>query len=171
MPDSAAQAVNAIPSCQLAIEQWLRARQPASLLVFGEEATEDLTRYAESHVRCRYVALPLDVDSTAVSQLERVDVAFVSPAIEQMDKPVALRLIAALRDRLAASLIVAARTSAVRMTATDFLALGLRRLSTCRHGADEITLHVFEIGDYKDTPDWLNSRHWAHPELFDKFRW
>ncbi|WP_404840873.1 DUF6231 family protein [Alkalilimnicola ehrlichii] len=27
------------------------------------------------------------------------------------------------------------------------------------------------MATYKTTPDWLNSRNWAHPELFDKFRW
>ena len=164
--------MNTTPSCQLAIEQWLRTRRPTSLLVFGDEATEDLARYAATHEPCRYTLLPLSTDSTTLSQLERADLAFVSPAIERMDKPAAMRLIAALRDRLAASLVVAARTAtATPITATDFLALGLRRLSTCRLGTDELALYVFEIGDYKDTPDWLNSRHWAHPELFDKFRW
>lgn len=31
--------------------------------------------------------------------------------------------------------------------------------------------YQFDIVDYKTTPDWLNPRHWAHPELWDKYRW
>ncbi len=27
------------------------------------------------------------------------------------------------------------------------------------------------IFDYKDAPDWLNSRFWANPQMWDKARW
>jgi hypothetical protein len=30
---------------------------------------------------------------------------------------------------------------------------------------------VFDMGCYKATPDWLNARHWANPQLWDKHRW
>ncbi|MGC8698509.1 MAG: DUF6231 family protein, partial [Halothiobacillus sp.] len=30
---------------------------------------------------------------------------------------------------------------------------------------------VFDMGSYKATPDWLNARHWANPQLWDKHRW
>jgi hypothetical protein len=30
---------------------------------------------------------------------------------------------------------------------------------------------VFDVGSYKATPDWLNARHWANPQLWDKYRW
>lgn len=29
----------------------------------------------------------------------------------------------------------------------------------------------YNISDYKPVPDWLNPRHWANPELWDKHRW
>ena len=29
----------------------------------------------------------------------------------------------------------------------------------------------FNIQDYKVSPDWLSARHWAHPELWDIYRW
>jgi len=31
--------------------------------------------------------------------------------------------------------------------------------------------YCFDIDHYKTTPDWLNPRHWANPELWDKYRW
>lgn len=30
---------------------------------------------------------------------------------------------------------------------------------------------VFDLGCYKAIPDWLNARHWANPQLWDKHRW
>lgn len=30
---------------------------------------------------------------------------------------------------------------------------------------------LFDLSDYKATPDWLNARHWANPQLWDKHRW
>ena len=30
---------------------------------------------------------------------------------------------------------------------------------------------AFDVGCYKSTPDWLNARHWANPQLWDKHRW
>ncbi|WP_296403179.1 DUF6231 family protein [Psychrobacter sp.] len=29
----------------------------------------------------------------------------------------------------------------------------------------------FNLYDYKHRPDWLNSKYWANPENFDKYRW
>lgn len=29
----------------------------------------------------------------------------------------------------------------------------------------------YDIVSYKTVPDWLNSRHWAHPERWNKARW
>ena len=29
----------------------------------------------------------------------------------------------------------------------------------------------FNILSYKQVPDWLNSKYWANPENWDKFRW
>ncbi len=32
-------------------------------------------------------------------------------------------------------------------------------------------LYGFDLYDYKATPDWLNPRYWANPELWDRYRW
>ncbi|MDD9805707.1 MAG: DUF6231 family protein [Gammaproteobacteria bacterium] len=52
-------------------------------------------------------------------------------------------------------------------------ALGLR-LMRAYAGEDGDTggrLYYFDIFDYKDAPDWLNSRFWANPQMWDKARW
>lgn len=37
--------------------------------------------------------------------------------------------------------------------------------------SDGVSLHYFDVYDYKLLPDWLNSRFWANPEMWDKARW
>ncbi len=48
---------------------------------------------------------------------------------------------------------------------------GFSRVSEWKRQDPQSELYRFDIADYKTTPDWLNSRYWAHPELFDKHRW
>ena len=53
-------------------------------------------------------------------------------------------------------------------------ARGLSALGFVRSGEPLDSGHVlylFDIDHYKRTPDWLNARHWAHPERWDKERW
>ena len=33
---------------------------------------------------------------------------------------------------------------------------------------DEIIVFIYDISEYKDNPDWLNSENWANPDLWDK---
>ena len=37
--------------------------------------------------------------------------------------------------------------------------------------ADGTSLFYFDIYDYKMLPDWLSSRFWANPEMWNKARW
>ena len=49
---------------------------------------------------------------------------------------------------------------------------GLRSLGfTQIETIDGWELWQFNILEYKQIPDWLNSRYWANPENFDKYRW
>ena len=53
-------------------------------------------------------------------------------------------------------------------------ALGLRLLRTYPdEGAagEGGRLYYFDIFDYKDAPEWLSSRFWANPQMWDKARW
>jgi hypothetical protein len=49
---------------------------------------------------------------------------------------------------------------------------GLRSLGfTHVEKIEEWNLWQFNILEYKQIPDWLNSRYWANPENFGKYRW
>lgn len=55
----------------------------------------------------------------------------------------------------------------------DLMALGFSRLSQEKWAFDTIDYELwqFNLFDYKQIPTWLNSKFWANPELWDKFRW
>jgi len=49
--------------------------------------------------------------------------------------------------------------------------LGLTQLiDKTVHGTD-FALWQFNILTYKHVPDWFNSKFWANPENWDKYRW
>ncbi|WP_322520450.1 DUF6231 family protein [Guyparkeria halophila] len=75
--------------------------------------------------------------------------------------------LAALRDRLNHPLIVHTGDGHRVGGSVDqqMVSLGFTRQM-----ADE-PIYLFDIETYKRTPDWLNARHWANPELWDKYRW
>lgn len=154
------------------IECALRTRQPRSLLVVGAPTLAPLAVYIGAHKDCRCVVVPITVDLGTLKDPSRFDLAFVAPVIADLPKTKATQLLAALRDRYAQHLIVAvaADESRAGLTSTDFLALGMRHVGDDT-GERAYALYEFDIVDYKNTPDWLNSQYWAHPELFDKFRW
>jgi len=151
------------------IERILRARRPRSLLAVGEQAHALLAGYA-SGADCRYVAL-LDTGLTALADDARFDLALIAPTTGPRQTDM-MQLVAALRDRYARHLLIAATVDArAGLTHADYLALGMRHVGDYGGGTPAHALYEFDIVDYKHTPDWLNSEHWAHPELFDKFRW
>lgn len=72
-----------------------------------------------------------------------------------------------LRDLLARRLLVAARphhSAALR-------ALGLACVDQGIYQDQPWAIWQFNILDYKPVPDWFNSKFWANPENWDKYRW
>lgn len=48
----------------------------------------------------------------------------------------------------------------------QFFAFGFRVVEKTDESDVRRTLHAFSLSDYKQAPDWLNARFWAHPERF-----
>lgn len=51
------------------------------------------------------------------------------------------------------------------------IALGFHHIGQSSDETGNRDWFEFDIATYKVTPDWLNPRHWANPELWDKYRW
>lgn len=107
---------------------------------------------------------------------ERVfDFAYVSGTLEVLGKRHGTALLARLRDihsrRLAVLVNLGERPGqGTPWRENEMLALGLVRIRRyMERGA--VGLYGFDLATYKHTPDWLNPKHWAHPELWDKYWW
>ena len=72
-----------------------------------------------------------------------------------------------MRDLFAKRLVVVSRLQDEKLLRS----LGLTQLiDKTVHGAD-FALWQFNILTYKHVPDWFNSKFWANPENWDKYRW
>ncbi|AOV18026.1 hypothetical protein BJI67_14000 [Acidihalobacter aeolianus] len=96
----------------------------------------------------------------------RYALALLADGLDDLSSDDGRRLIAGLRDLYAETLYCLA--SSERWPTPSMLALGLRPLASY---PSSLALYHFDLYDYKRTPDWLNSRHWANPERWDKARW
>ena len=54
---------------------------------------------------------------------------------------------------------------------TDFYSLALQASERFARDEQVLTLFTYDLLDYKQVPDWLNSRFWANPENFGKYWW
>ncbi len=50
----------------------------------------------------------------------------------------------------------------------DSLAMGFVELCAIPFESSHVTVYDFDIRCYKSEPDWLNARHWAHPERWNR---
>ncbi len=77
------------------------------------------------------------------------------------------QLLVKLRDLMAKRIVVASRLQDEQL----MRALGFTQLiDKTAHGSD-FALWQFNILTYKHVPDWFNSKFWANPENWNKFRW
>lgn len=79
-------------------------------------------------------------------------------------------VIAHLRDFLSLELYVLHTGDSMEQT-RRMGALGLHCLQTFEVDEQPWGLNHFSLKTYKKTPNWLNSRFWANPQLWNKFRW
>jgi len=155
----------------------IRSFRPDSLLLVGERAEGLFADYLADHPGCRVLHLPLAGLPGSLAAHGRYDLAFVSGCLEHLDPIRAGEVIAALRDIHARRLLVAVPVGGERpghrshWEMADLLAYGLVQVGEYRRGDGMVHLYGFDIATYKVTPDWLNSRYWANPELWDRYWW
>lgn len=107
-----------------------------------------------------------DPDPAAMSN-RRFDVAILSDLCEWPTAE-ADALLARCRDLTSRQVFAVVERSCTSITPISMTAMGFLSIPT---DDPEFSLFGFNIGAYKQVPDWLNDRHWAHPEHWGKFRW
>lgn len=113
-----------------------------------------------------------------VPQIEasgRHDLAILRYTLEFLDKTHGGIVLSRLRDLYSSRLLVLVPTdedipgkAQGGWNDSEMIAYGLKLLTGYPDG---LHLYEYNILNYKNMPDWLNAKHWANPELWDKHRW
>ena len=162
---------------QTELKSLIQQFQPEQILSIGPAGKELFADYPAS---CNQCDLQEFVSPPTLQELDacgRFDLGFVSHVLERMPKPDAEQLIARLRDVHCDRLIIVIPIGTdwaeqeSHWQQTDLLGLGFSLLAEFRSNQHLVHVYAFDIASYKATPEWLNNKYWANPELFDKYWW
>lgn len=159
---------------KLLIQQF----QPQQILSIGPAGQELFADYLDV---CEECALEECGSAPSLKQLDqhgrRYDLVFVSHILENMPKSEAEQLIARLRDMHSDRLIIVLPIGEdwpnhiSHWRQTDMLGLGFSQVAEFQYRQHTVHIYAFDIASYKTTPEWLNCKYWANPEMFDKYWW
>jgi hypothetical protein len=157
----------------------LESYKPASVLAIGPRAGALIEGYHGAHPDC--LISRLDPRGTLAADLllaelaaqGRFDFVILRGVLERVDADTGAHLLARLRDVHARRfcLVLDAGVDEHPWQSSALIAMGLAHWSTETVNAATLELYGFDLGTYKTTPDWLNARHWAHPQHWGKERW
>lgn len=143
----------------------LREEQPATYLVIGNPAPLDPN--PDSGDGPDPTSLGLEAATHRLAELGRQDLVLVGglEALERKDGEI---LLSRLRDIYARRVLARVVLGEIWQQ-NDMTAFGFTRLAAME--PTDGVLYGFDVASYKTTPDWLNPRYWANPDLWDKYRW
>ena len=101
---------------------------------------------------------------------QRYDFALLDltgPDVAMLEQGLILQMLVKLRDLLARHIVVIGLLSHEQLLRS----LGFTQLLQEIEPDSHIRLWQFNILAYKEVPDWLNSKYWANPQNWDKYRW
>lgn len=134
------------------------------------------------------VAEPAITERNLQQSLQRVDLACVVGLLEHHSATACQQFLAQLRDVLTPVVAVWVKPQqSLALNRQAMTALGFSyhpapelAVEDAKPAAEQITtsvntpeiaLYQFDIAKYKPTPDWLNPKNWANPQLWDRYRW
>jgi hypothetical protein len=148
---------------------------PQRVLLIDLSSDEEFVTLLKQHADWNISAIH---DGDIVGRIEssgQHDLAILRNTLEYLDKTRAGIVLSRLRDLYSRRLLALApidREISDTMQSTwcdsDLIAYGMKLLSSYPDGRH---LYEYNILNYKNVPDWLNAKHWANPELWDKHRW
>lgn len=150
---------------------------PGSVLAIGPAMEGLLANFGAAHPACRIDCLgPNDVlDSLRGRGV--YDLVLLAGVLECMGKARAQTLLGCIRDQHARELAVLVPIGSdwpehqSHWQRNELLGFGMSLQAVCEENGRPIHLYRFSLRNYKATPEWLNAKYWAHPELFGKYRW
>jgi Family of unknown function (DUF6231) len=159
-----------------ALAERVRSLAPQSLLILGSDRT-GLVGLADLTAAVPRVEL---VEHPILRQwcgAQRYDLALIIGALEHLPKREALALLSRIRDLRARRTMLVLPVGPAwsghqsQWDPAELLALGMTLYCSSALADKPVHVYEFDIERYKATPDWLNAKDWANPELFGKYRW
>lgn len=152
------------------LQAAIAAFAPRSVLCIGRRAAQWVAGWAAAHPECRITRRASVPGLAELEAGERADLVLVSELPATAGRREAEQAIARLRD-LGGTRVILGLSPSAGWQAADLFALGFTRLGELETDGEPLRLYAFDLNAYKTTPDWLNSRYWAHPELWGKHWW
>lgn len=137
------------------------------VLLLGAVPVDDVVA---ANARCERARVEDLLKAPATGE-PRAALAVLVGVLETLAPDEGARLLGSLRDLRARRLLVAVPAHDARWGLDAMLALGLEAAGDATGGDGPLALYSFDIDRYKRTPDWLNARNWANPELWGRHRW
>jgi len=162
---------------EASLRDLLREFRPRRIMAIGPAVKDLLADYLAACPDCE---LWHQSSAPPLSSLEiehRFDLGVLSHTLEYLPRKKALELLARLRDILCQRLIVVVPMGpdwpdhVSHWQQEDMLGLGFTKVAEFEQAGKPVHIYAFDMAHYKQTPDWLNSRHWANPERFGKHWW
>lgn len=101
---------------------------------------------------------------------QRYDLGFVildNLEMSSLSDVIKAQFLVKLRDLMAKKLVVVATEQDNKLMRS----LGFTQLIEKSAQGNDLAIWQFNILNYKHVPDWFNSKYWANPENWNKFRW
>ncbi|MCU1750480.1 DUF6231 family protein [Pseudomonas sp. 6D_7.1_Bac1] len=155
---------------QQALAALLDRYAPQRLLLIGASDFPALETFKLAHPDTSVAQVapgPLPAEFAA----QRFDLALALDCLEHLPKRDGLNLLGGIRNLNASRIAVLADLKACGWQETDFFSLALQASERFQRDEQVLTLFTYDLLDYKQVPDWLNSRFWANPENFGKYWW
>ena len=113
------------------------------------------------------LATPLEILSEQLNPfVHSVDMVLIAEDIEALDRDQATQVIGQMRNVLNAQ-IIAVLSNNAPLGFNEMIGLGFKRESLDQG----LAIYTYDIANYNKKREWNNSRFWANPQNFDKFRW
>ncbi|AVO57600.1 DUF6231 family protein [Pseudomonas chlororaphis] len=155
---------------QQALAALLDRYAPQQLLLIGASGFPALEAFRQAHPETAIAQAapgPLPAELAA----RRFDLALAVDCLEHLPKRDGLNLLGGIRNLNASRIAVLADLDACGWKETDFFSLALQASERFQRDEQVLTLFTYDLLEYKQVPDWLNSRFWANPENFGKYWW
>lgn len=171
-----------INGIQAILSRILLEHPPKNMLCLGRETGDAVKEFLAQWPQCRMTQL--DITALGVHKtLEMLNLqdifefGIVADSIEHLNKTSAEHLLARLRDIHTKKLLIIVPISkqwknhTSYWEETDLLALGFILKAKLTVKDKPVHVYAFDITSYKTTPEWLNSKYWANPDLWNRYWW